>query len=47
MFSLVMAKLYSTIMGQKINSLAEHNHKCVLGEARFIPKHSIANHLVK
>ena len=39
-----MAKLYNTIMEQKISSWAEHHHKQALGQAGFRPKHSTINH---
>ena len=41
MVSLVMAKLYSPILGQKISSWAEHHHKRAFGQASLGPKHSI------
>ena len=41
-----MAKLYSTIMEQRISTWLEHHHKQVVDQTRFRPKHFNGNHLV-
>ena len=46
MVSSAMAKLYSSIMEQKINSWAEHHHKQALSQASFRLKYSTIDHLV-
>ena len=46
MVSSTIAKLYSTIMEQKISTWAESTSKRALGQAGFRPKHSIADHVV-
>ena len=42
----VIAKLYRTIMEQKISSWAEHYLTRACSQAGFRPKHSIVDHLV-
>jgi hypothetical protein len=46
MVSSTIAKLYSTIMEQKISTWAESQNKRALGQAGFRPKHSTVDHLV-
>ena len=46
MVSPLMAKLYSTIMEQKISSWADHHHKRALGQVGFRSLHSSIDHLV-
>ena len=46
MVSSTIAKLYRTIMEQKISTWAESTSKRELGQARFRPKHSTVDHLV-
>ena len=46
MVASIIAKLYRTIMEQKISAWAESTSKRALGKARFRPKHSIVDHLV-
>ena len=46
MVSSTIAKLYSTIMEQKISKWAESTNKRALGQAGFRPKHSTVDHLV-
>ena len=44
--SLVMAKLYSHIIEQKISSLVENHHKEAFGQMVFKLKHSIVDYLI-
>ena len=46
MVSSTIAKLYSTIMEQKISAWAESHNIRALGQAGFRPKHSTVDHLV-
>ena len=41
-----MAKLYSTIMEQRISTWLEDHHKRVVDQKRFTPKHFNGHHLV-
>ena len=44
--SSTIAKLYSTMMEQKVSAWDESENKQALGQAGFRPKHSTVNHLV-
>ena len=46
MMSSTIARLYSTIMKQKVSGWAKCLNKQALGQARFRPKHSTVDHLV-
>ena len=46
MLSSTMAKLYSTIMEQKISALADSRNKGAIGQAGFRQEDSLMNHLV-
>ena len=46
MVNSTIAKLYNTIMEQKISTWVESTSKRALGQVGFRPKHSIVDHLV-